>query len=88
MKKEVIVRAWKDPAFRAGLSPEERAELPENPSGEALAELDESGLRQAVGGIPPPTAPIICQATEFPFCINLTEFRACTTRRGCIERDC
>ena len=51
MKKERIIRAWKDPAFRAGLSPEERAELPENPSGEALAELDESGLRRVVGRI-------------------------------------
>jgi mersacidin/lichenicidin family type 2 lantibiotic len=50
MKKEVIVRAWKEPAFRASLPPEERAALPENPSGESLAELDESGLRQAIGG--------------------------------------
>jgi len=50
MKKEVIVRAWKDPVFRASLAPEERAELPENPSGKALAELDESWLCQAVGG--------------------------------------
>ncbi|WNG52043.1 mersacidin/lichenicidin family type 2 lantibiotic [Archangium minus] len=50
MKKERIIRAWKDAAFRASLTLEERAELPENPSGEALAELDEDGLRQALGG--------------------------------------
>ena len=48
MNKESIVRAWKDPAYRASLSPEQRAELPEHPSG--VTELDEGTLGQAVGG--------------------------------------
>lgn len=50
MKKEWIVRAWKDPAFRASLSSEERASLPDSPSGRALTELDESELLGITGG--------------------------------------
>jgi mersacidin/lichenicidin family type 2 lantibiotic len=50
MKKETIIRAWKDPEFRASLSPEERAILPESPSGKALTELDESELLGIHGG--------------------------------------
>ncbi|MCY1081986.1 mersacidin/lichenicidin family type 2 lantibiotic [Archangium lansingense] len=48
MNKESIVRAWKDPAYRASLSPEQRTELPEHPSG--VAELDDATLGEAVGG--------------------------------------
>ncbi|MFE8602530.1 mersacidin/lichenicidin family type 2 lantibiotic [Archangium violaceum] len=48
MNKESIIRAWKDPVFRASLSPEQRAELPEHPAG--VTELDEGSLGQAVGG--------------------------------------
>ncbi|MCY1077218.1 mersacidin/lichenicidin family type 2 lantibiotic [Archangium lansingense] len=51
MKKESIVRAWKDPAFRASLSAEERASLPESPSGKALTELDEGALTGIIGGL-------------------------------------
>jgi mersacidin/lichenicidin family type 2 lantibiotic len=50
MKKEMIIRAWKDPEYRARLSSEERAALPESPSGRALTELEESELLGAVGG--------------------------------------
>ena len=50
MKKDMIIRAWKDPAFRAGLSPEERAALPECPAGSSLSDLDEASLAEAVGG--------------------------------------
>ena len=50
MKKELIIRAGKDPAFRASLSADERASLPESPSGRALSELDESELTAIVGG--------------------------------------
>ncbi len=50
MKKEMIVRAWKDPEFRAGLSPEERAALPECPSGRSMTELGEAELHEIVGG--------------------------------------
>ncbi len=50
MKKEMIVRAWKDPAYRASLSEEERASLPESPSGRAMTELDDSELLGISGG--------------------------------------
>ena len=50
MKKDMIIRAWKDPSFRAGLSPEERAALPECPAGSSLSDLDEASLAEAVGG--------------------------------------
>ncbi|WP_257458672.1 mersacidin/lichenicidin family type 2 lantibiotic [Archangium lipolyticum] len=50
MKKEMIVRAWKDPSFRASLSAEERASLPESPSGAPLSELDETELGRIIGG--------------------------------------
>ncbi|MCY1075305.1 mersacidin/lichenicidin family type 2 lantibiotic [Archangium lansingense] len=51
MKTEMIVRAWKDPAFRASLSAEERAALPESPSGESLSDLDETELCKIIGGV-------------------------------------
>jgi mersacidin/lichenicidin family type 2 lantibiotic len=54
MKKEMIIRAWKDPSFRAGLSPDERAALPECPAGQSLTELDEGSLADVVGGYPAP----------------------------------
>jgi mersacidin/lichenicidin family type 2 lantibiotic len=50
MKRETIVRAWKDPEFRASLTPEERSSLPDCPAGTAFTELDESALEEAVGG--------------------------------------
>jgi mersacidin/lichenicidin family type 2 lantibiotic len=50
MKRETIVRAWKDPEFRASLSTEERSSLPECPAGPAFTELNESDLEDAVGG--------------------------------------
>lgn len=50
MMKDLIVRAWKDPEFRAQLSPEERAALPECPAGKPLTDLDEGSLAAVVGG--------------------------------------
>ena len=50
MKRETIIRAWKDPEFRASLSTEERASLPECPAGPAFTELNERDLEDAVGG--------------------------------------
>lgn len=50
MKKDLIIRAWKDPEFRAHLSSEEREALPESPVGHSLDELDESHLADVVGG--------------------------------------
>ena len=52
-----IIRAWKDPDFRESLRPEERAELPECPSGTPLTELAEADLYDVVGGRRPETYP-------------------------------
>ena len=35
-----IIRAWKDPEYRSGLSPEELASIPVNPAGEALSDIE------------------------------------------------
>lgn len=43
-----IARAWKDEAYRAGLSDEELAQLPPNPAG--AIELDDDELMRATGG--------------------------------------
>ena len=50
MNRETIVRAWKDPEFRASLSTEQRAALPECPSGESITELNDADLDNVVGG--------------------------------------
>ncbi|ADO68034.1 mersacidin/lichenicidin family type 2 lantibiotic [Stigmatella aurantiaca] len=50
MKRETIIRAWKDPEFRAGLTSDERAALPGCPAGQAFTELDERELEDATGG--------------------------------------
>ena len=47
MKKVDIVRAWKDPAYRASLSDEERAQIPENPAG--MVELTDEELEGVAG---------------------------------------
>ena len=43
-----VIRAWKDPAFRAGMSETERQALPANPAG--LVELGEGELTETKGG--------------------------------------
>ncbi len=50
MTKEKVVRAWKDPLFRASLPEEERLGLPESPAGASLVELDEAELPMVNGG--------------------------------------
>jgi mersacidin/lichenicidin family type 2 lantibiotic len=47
MKPEQIIKAWKDPTYRASLSAEERAQLPENPAG--TVELDDAQLGDISG---------------------------------------
>lgn len=72
MNKETIVRAWRDPAFRASLTEEQRAELPESPSGRPMTELDETELTEAVGGQSAQTIGIGAlrqqQDTRYPIC--------------------
>jgi len=48
MKKERILRAWRDPEYRESLSPEELAALPDHPS--SALELRDEQLTVAVGG--------------------------------------
>lgn len=66
MNKESIVRAWRSPEYRASLSPEQRAELPESPCGTPLTELGETELTEIMGGVylcpaPQPTrGPLAC----------------------------
>ncbi|WP_257461666.1 mersacidin/lichenicidin family type 2 lantibiotic [Archangium lipolyticum] len=64
-RREQIIRAWKDPEYRARLSAEQRAELPESPAGQSMTELEESQLDHAVGGGLPTFSTIIR-------CIRLT----------------
>ncbi|MBN1204906.1 MAG: mersacidin/lichenicidin family type 2 lantibiotic [Myxococcaceae bacterium] len=53
LTQEMIIRAWKSPAYRASLSEEQRAGLPESPSGKAMTELDEGELDAVTGGLAP-----------------------------------
>ena len=48
MSKQQIIRAWKDQAYRRGLSAAERAALPANPAG--LIELTDAELGSIAGG--------------------------------------
>ncbi|MDC0773911.1 mersacidin/lichenicidin family type 2 lantibiotic [Streptomyces sp. HD] len=56
MKPTEIVRAWTDPEYRAGLSPAERAEVPDHPSG--MVELSDADLDSVAGGRP-------CEVTTY-----------------------
>lgn len=57
MSKPDIVRAWKEPDYRATLSVAELSLLPSHPAG--LIELDDEELARASGMLAPPqtTAP-------------------------------
>ena len=63
MNTAMIVRAWKNPEYRASLPREQRATLPENPSGRPLTELEDADLDAVTGGESvrlPVTAPEVC----------------------------
>ncbi|MCG8458156.1 MAG: mersacidin/lichenicidin family type 2 lantibiotic [Holophagales bacterium] len=48
MKKQDMIRAWRDGEFYADLDAEQKAALPENPA--ALPSVDDSVLRSVTGG--------------------------------------
>ena len=73
MDKRRIIRAWKDPEYRASLTAEQRAALPECPSGPPLTELDETELLGIVGGC-------YAQTREENSCLGL-----CATGNICTE---
>ncbi|PTL85890.1 mersacidin/lichenicidin family type 2 lantibiotic [Vitiosangium sp. GDMCC 1.1324] len=58
MNTETLIRAWKDPSFRASLTSDQLRALPENPSGKPMTELGDDELTDAVGGRAPPTTSI------------------------------
>lgn len=70
MRKVDLVRAWKDPVYRASLTEEERAGLAAHPSG--LLELDEGLLKEAAGG---------ATLTTYKTCTAYTSNQA----RGCCK---
>jgi mersacidin/lichenicidin family type 2 lantibiotic len=67
MNKADVIRAWKDPFYRASLSAEERALLPDHPA--ALVELDDEQLRSASGAVL--TTAMTCTEVSF------NHFRSC-----------
>lgn len=72
MTKDMIIRAWKDPAFRATLSPEQLSALPANPAGLSAVELNESELNEVVGGVASETA-VNCGCSSGYICTFTTE---------------
>ena len=71
MHKIDIVRAWKDPLYRAALSPEELAQLPAHPAG--ALELHDEQLKAISGALAQTTAQT---CTEYTF----NNFRRCCPR--------
>jgi mersacidin/lichenicidin family type 2 lantibiotic len=43
-----VIRAWKDPVYRAGLTAAQRAQIPTHPAG--LVDLSDDELKMATGG--------------------------------------
>ena len=70
MRKVDVIRAWKDPVYRATLTPEELAELPSHPSG--ALELQDEQLR----GVSAAAETTAQTCTEFSF----NNFRRCCPR--------
>jgi mersacidin/lichenicidin family type 2 lantibiotic len=61
VSKVDIVRAWKDEEYRASLTDEERAQLPEHPAG--LIELANEEMKAVLGGQATTTA-----TTKLAYC--------------------
>ncbi len=73
MNPETIIRAWKDPEFRACLTSEQLHTLPENPSGRPMTELGDEDLTDVVGGgVPVITRPTILTTRPPPHTILTT----------------
>lgn len=83
MDTATVIRAWKDPKFRASLTQEQRDALPESPCGKSMEELSEEDLQGITGGaLINPTVlqinrPILaktqCACTHHCTMTNLTE---------------
>jgi mersacidin/lichenicidin family type 2 lantibiotic len=60
LTQEMIIRAWKSPAYRASLSAEQQGALPQSPSGKAMTELSEGELDAVAGGLAPRAGTSCC----------------------------
>ncbi len=67
MNKTDVIRAWKDPLYRASLSAEERTQLPDHPS--AAVELADEQLKLTSAA----ALTTAMQCTEYTF----NNFRSC-----------
>lgn len=68
-----IVKAWKDPSYRASLTAEERAQLPDNPAGATPLDIDQ--LTDTNGGTVIPTGFLVCgrtRAGDLELCMSPT----------------
>ena len=85
MNTETLIRAWKDPAFRASLSSEQRQALPENPSGKPMTELGDDELTDVTGGalIIRPTPPIVFTRHWCGTITRGSAIDACPSALGC-----
>jgi mersacidin/lichenicidin family type 2 lantibiotic len=83
MNKKKVVRAWKDPVYRASLSAEERRNLPANPAGE----IDSEDTPESVmGGF---TFGSGCASAGcFTLCATSTCTCTCTCTCICITHTC
>ncbi len=79
MNKNDVIRAWKDPFYRATLSEEAQSSLPQHPAG--ITELSDDQLR-TWGGSDPITTAVTC--TNYTFghlnacCPPITTAVTCT----------
>jgi len=80
MNKIDVIRAWKDPAYRASLSQDELASLPVHPAG--LPELSDEQLRMAGGAADVATTAPTC--TQYTF-LNWRSCCPVTTAPTCTE---
>jgi mersacidin/lichenicidin family type 2 lantibiotic len=62
MNKTDVVRAWKDPLYRATLTPDQLAALPMHPAG--VVELNDDQIRAVSGGVVITTA-MTCTENSF-----------------------
>ena len=91
MNPETIIRAWKDPTFRAHLTAEQRRMLPDNPSGQPLSELGEDELADVVGGarnLQPTVQPTPAYTRGRHCLVGGSAVDACPSARGCTFIDC
>jgi mersacidin/lichenicidin family type 2 lantibiotic len=68
MRKETVIRAWKDVAFRSSLSATDRALVPAHPAG--VIDLSDDQLELVVGGLAAQTG------TGSPNCVCLRTITA------------